>query len=679
MAERTLFLRRAAAGVLAAVMVLLLFPGVSLGSELIGSEEELLAMLSLYRAHGTADFDMALTGGFFGRISEDNFREFRVIALKAGLADYSLKYSSQGGLYFEGAQWTEPHTAEAATEQEFRRAFQQFLEEGAGEFQVIVRDQRLFESLQRRECAFAYAALYGADSLRVRTTDASPYVFYLDEIQVFTRPWYAVSSRDDWIRGVDSMAARGAAGFVLVLDPLFAEKLQKDEDLIRQMEARSSMASWHVSYRTDYTRFEFSDVEYATEPRIECETEEMVVEAIRQMGASGITAFRLILPGELYERVSADDFARLRALEADAGMSDRELSYSEGLGTLAYAQAEIRPGAVKLATPEEAAAHLKQAVADGEESIALFCTPELYSMLTGNPEADTGGLGHMSLLGDELAHAGIFRYTYSCSKASAMIRITVTALYPGTKILRAVEKGTEDALSPREKETLAAARQLALACADDDPLTAARKIHDALCERVEYHTDENTDEDDTATGALLNGQADCDGYADAFFLTGSLAGLEVRCQHGDSKRKDPDERYRDVTHLWNLIRIDGTWRMVDVTWDDQESGIEYTWFNIGADRARRMHVWNEETSVPLLEETVMAERPGYEFSVSSLAGADGALLLAAMYRYSPFTLVFPADTDVTGEQVLQAVRKALKTSFTYQWNEYMKTMWVSYD
>ena len=75
----------------------------------------------------------------------------------------------------------------------------------------------------------------------------------------------------------------------------------------------------------------------------------------------------------------------------------------------------------------------------------------------------------------------------------------------------------------------------------------------------------------------------------------------------------------------------------------------------------------------------MAERPGYEFSVSSLAGADGALLLAAMYRYSPFTLVFPADTDVTGEQVLQAVRKALKTSFTYQWNEYMKTMWVSYD
>ena len=98
MAERTLFLRRAAAGVLAAVMVLLLFPGVSLASELIGSEEELLAMLSLYRAHGTADFDMALTGGFFGRISEDNFREFRVIALKAGLADYSLKYSSQGGL-----------------------------------------------------------------------------------------------------------------------------------------------------------------------------------------------------------------------------------------------------------------------------------------------------------------------------------------------------------------------------------------------------------------------------------------------------------------------------------------------------------------------------------------------------------------------------------------------------
>ena len=42
------------------------------------------------------------------------------------------------------------------------------------------------------------------------------------------------------------------------------------------------------------------------------------------------------------------------------------------------------------------------------------------------------------------------------------------------------------------------------------------------------------------------------------------------------------------------------WR--DVT-DDQESGTVYTWFNIGADRARQTHRWDEAISVPLAETT----------------------------------------------------------------------------
>ena len=209
-------------------------PAFSRGEDLIGTEEEMLALLSLNRSRGASRIEVRLTGGYFSRLSENNFREYSVLKLKTGIAFCDMKYSSEAYMLFmENIQWTEPHVLEAATEQEFRKAFQYFMEQGASEFQVIVRDQRLFESLRNKGRAFAYASMYGAETLQVRISQDPPYIFYLDEIQPFTDPWYSVSSRDDWIRGTESMAARNASHFFLVLDPFFAETLQRDETLIR--------------------------------------------------------------------------------------------------------------------------------------------------------------------------------------------------------------------------------------------------------------------------------------------------------------------------------------------------------------------------------------------------------------------------------------------------------------
>ena len=60
--------------------------------------------------------------------------------------------------------------------------------------------------------------------------------------------------------------------------------------------------------------------------------------------------------------------------------------------------------------------------------------------------------------------------------------------------------------------------------------------------------------------------------------------------------------------MWNLLKIDDTRRMVDVTWDDAEGETRYLWFNIGKDRASRMHKWNPETTVPLLDKTDLSTR-----------------------------------------------------------------------
>lgn len=59
----------------------------------------------------------------------------------------------------------------------------------------------------------------------------------------------------------------------------------------------------------------------------------------------------------------------------------------------------------------------------------------------------------------------------------------------------------------------------------------------------------------TAYSCIINGKAQCSGYADAFLQTAKSCGLEVRYVSNSS-------------HAWNLIKLDGDWYHVDVTWED---------------------------------------------------------------------------------------------------------------
>ena len=268
-----------------------------------------------------------------------------------------------------------------------------------------------------------------------------------------------------------------------------------------------------------------------------------------------------------------------------------------------------------------------------------------------------------------------FEYLYTYSEGM-LLKVRVSARYPGTRIVNALREEDTLDLNHREREALSAALALAEACRREDPLETALLIHDVLCERIVYTDDDATEEDDNAIGALLDGRANCDGYADAFYLAGTLAGLEIRYQHGNSRRKEAEERYRDVSHMWNLIKIDGSWRMVDVTWDDQEDRTVHTWFNIGADRARRTHVWDEKNSTPLLEKTDLAGRPGNEYLVRDEEGIRSAVSDAAANGYDFFTLVTDEGCPLDGGTVLDCLTRTMRRSFSYGWNEYMRAMTV---
>lgn len=91
-----------------------------------------------------------------------------------------------------------------------------------------------------------------------------------------------------------------------------------------------------------------------------------------------------------------------------------------------------------------------------------------------------------------------------------------------------------------------------------------RYFQETLCERVEYDREavkSDSDHDPTAFhayGALMEGEAVCQGYAYAFKLLCDKA--EIPCWIVTGFYREP--------HAWNYVWLDGNYYQVDVTWDD---------------------------------------------------------------------------------------------------------------
>ncbi|MDN4476418.1 transglutaminase domain-containing protein [Demequina sp. SYSU T00192] len=125
----------------------------------------------------------------------------------------------------------------------------------------------------------------------------------------------------------------------------------------------------------------------------------------------------------------------------------------------------------------------------------------------------------------------------------------------------------------RREETLRAVTT-ALESLELDGLSKVAKveaIHDYVARAATYDWDaaaridagEDAPESQEAYGILVTGTAVCGGYADAFNAIARAAGLDTVVVTGKVDR-DGDT----IRHAWNMVRIKGAWRVVDVTWDD---------------------------------------------------------------------------------------------------------------
>lgn len=111
---------------------------------------------------------------------------------------------------------------------------------------------------------------------------------------------------------------------------------------------------------------------------------------------------------------------------------------------------------------------------------------------------------------------------------------------------------------------------------EESPYQQMKEFHDFLCRSVVYVESPNSH---NVTGPLLYGQSVCEGYAKAFKLFCDQMEIPCIVITGMGYTNNGSE-----PHAWNAVRMeDGNWYAVDVTWDDQTSGIFYDFFLVGGE------------------------------------------------------------------------------------------------
>lgn len=108
-------------------------------------------------------------------------------------------------------------------------------------------------------------------------------------------------------------------------------------------------------------------------------------------------------------------------------------------------------------------------------------------------------------------------------------------------------------------------------------------LHDRLAAKVSYETTANAH---NAYGAIVEGKAVCEGYAEAYQYLLQCAGLQSFIVTGASANPATGT---PEGHAWNIVRIDGRYYHVDLTWDDQGTYLFYAYFNKTDARIKEDH------------------------------------------------------------------------------------------
>lgn len=117
-------------------------------------------------------------------------------------------------------------------------------------------------------------------------------------------------------------------------------------------------------------------------------------------------------------------------------------------------------------------------------------------------------------------------------------------------------------------------------------------LHDYVTSHCVYSEDADQESDSDiyrAYGALVNGNAVCNGYAEA---------MQILLLCADINSKFVTGKAENIDHAWNLVELDGKWYHLDATWDDpkpdQGERLLHPYFNVTDEIMAVSHTWEKE-------------------------------------------------------------------------------------
>lgn len=156
-----------------------------------------------------------------------------------------------------------------------------------------------------------------------------------------------------------------------------------------------------------------------------------------------------------------------------------------------------------------------------------------------------------------------------------------------------IEYGRKTSQVPKSDFESTAENVLANARAMSGDYEKLKYVHDWIVNNTVYiYAD--THYESEADGPVVYGKAICEGYSKAFMYFAQSMGYECVCVRGAAG---------GVDHMWNMVKLNGQWYHVDVTWDDPVMSdgsqmLRHKYFLISDSTIRQDHIIDSPFALP---------------------------------------------------------------------------------
>ncbi len=258
--------------------------------------------------------------------------------------------------------------------------------------------------------------------------------------------------------------------------------------------------------------------------------------------------------------------------------------------------------------------------------------------------------------------------------------------YPGTKVANAYLKNDTTWLNAEEKRLYDEAVKIVNEAKKRNGIINQEvSIYETIMNRSTYLTGDMSNQPHfvTAYGVLIDHKANCQGYADAFYMLGRMMGWNVGRMSGTAGGGG---------HAWNWIEINGKKYFVDATGDDNSikngdvTYNGYVYFNAPVEIMKDTHSWDWSLAPANLQPSV-DNCYSYCFLDSHLARANnveaGLNFIAQKFKerngWASVMVPFDAkysDNDVMKTAIYNKVCKECNKNISYRYWQRGKYMLI---